>query len=186
MAEAAAAAEAEAASEGAAAAGSSQEDATRIAPGDAPASSAANGTAQPPGGVPGAADQAGHAAGHDSDSDVVCVDEDEGDTAHSGYSGFYRASRETGRANILLALQVGRPRLLTLCQHCSKTVFVFRAAQDPSGTLLKFLLLLIFSLYQAVTSCGSGAGLFCVESRLDGEMHASVVLSRKGVLSGVR
>ncbi|BDA46474.1 Protein strawberry notch homolog 1 [Coccomyxa sp. Obi] len=42
----------------------------------------------------------------DSDSDVVCVDEEEGDTAHSGYSGFYRASRETGRSNVLLALQV--------------------------------------------------------------------------------
>ncbi len=46
------------------------------------------------------------AAGNDSDSDVVCMDEGEGDTAHSGYSGFYRASRETGRANVLLALQV--------------------------------------------------------------------------------
>lgn len=45
-------------------------------------------------------------AGGDSDSDVVCVDEEEGDTAHSGYSGFYRASRETGRSNVLLALQV--------------------------------------------------------------------------------
>ena len=44
--------------------------------------------------------------GADSDSDVVCVDEEEGDTAHSGYSGFYRASRETGRSNVLLALQV--------------------------------------------------------------------------------
>lgn len=51
------------------------------------------------------------AAADDSDSDVVCVEEDEGDTAHSGYSGFYRASRETGRANVLLALQVSEPRL---------------------------------------------------------------------------
>lgn len=44
--------------------------------------------------------------GSDSDSDVVCVDDEDGDTAHSGYSGFYRASRETGRSNVLLALQV--------------------------------------------------------------------------------
>jgi hypothetical protein len=51
------------------------------------------------------------AAADDSDSDVVCVEEDEGDTAHSGYSGFYRASRETGRANVLLALQVSEPCL---------------------------------------------------------------------------
>lgn len=123
MAEAAAAAEAEAASEGAAA-DASQEDAKRNAAGDAPAGSAANGTAEPPDGVPtaaaGAPDLAGASAGHGSDSDVVCVDEDEGDTAHSGYSGFYRASRETGRANILLALQVGRPRSLTVPSSCCR------------------------------------------------------------------
>lgn len=47
------------------------------------------------------------AAGSDCDSDVVIVEGDEnGETACSSHSGFYRAARETGRANILLALQV--------------------------------------------------------------------------------
>ena len=59
------------------------------------------------------------AAADDSDSDVVCVEEDEGDTAHSGYSGFYRASRETGRANVLLALQVSE-FCLTATRACGR------------------------------------------------------------------
>ena len=48
------------------------------------------------------------AEGGDADSDVVIVDDAGGDEAASAdsHNGFYRASRETGRANILLALQV--------------------------------------------------------------------------------
>lgn len=64
------------------------------------------------------------AAADDSDSDVVCVEEDEGDTAHSGYSGFYRASRETGRANVLLALQV-RKLCLTATRLWSAVALAF-------------------------------------------------------------
>ena len=45
--------------------------------------------------------------GGDVDSDVVIVEDgSEADEASSSANGFYRASRETGRANILLALQV--------------------------------------------------------------------------------
>lgn len=47
-------------------------------------------------------------ANSDCDSDVVIVEgEKNGDSACSSHSGFYRASRETGRANILLVVQVG-------------------------------------------------------------------------------
>ncbi len=37
---------------------------------------------------------------------VIVEDGGEGEEASSSANGFYRASRETGRANILLALQV--------------------------------------------------------------------------------
>ena len=43
-------------------------------------------------------------AGDDSDSDVEIVEEDVPEKG--SLSGFYRAIRETGRANVLLALQV--------------------------------------------------------------------------------
>ena len=73
---------------------------------DSPEQKVANGGLEAKSGAKAEPGQAA-AAGEDSDSDVVCMDdEEEGDSAHSGYSGFYRASRETGRANVLLALQV--------------------------------------------------------------------------------
>ena len=48
------------------------------------------------------AQQGGTGAGDADDDDCVIV---EGGGAAEGHSGFYRAARETGRANILLVLQ---------------------------------------------------------------------------------
>ncbi len=57
------------------------------------------------------------AADADSDSDVEIVEEDAPEKG--SLSGFYRAIRETGRANVLLALQVS---LQTACSGDAPTI----------------------------------------------------------------
>lgn len=74
--------------------------------------------------------------GSDGDSDVVIVEDgalEEGTAADSSCNGFYRAARETGRANILLALQVRAVLLICKCEHQGLDKALERSKAFPWG-----------------------------------------------------